>query len=203
MDDTKYLFKNFVALKFYSYNHPNYNIIRRTKLILFGDIMNNYKKFNLLTYTKKISMITDVEKSCYRATLDKASSSEYDIPILWNNIRFENLYHSVCYNVAMNLDSTSIIGSTYLSDSILNKKIPINNIGKLSSRLMCPQIYTLLDKKIDKIVNVENNVKTTELYKCFKCKRNQCTVETVINRSLDEGSGFIIRCMFCGNHWIG
>jgi DNA-directed RNA polymerase subunit M/transcription elongation factor TFIIS len=148
-------------------------------------------------------MIRDIERSCYHAIIDKASSNEYDTHVSWNNIRFENLYHSICFNVGMNLDYESDVGSKYLAEAILKEEISPKEIGKLSSKLMCPQKYIEINEKLGKMSNVESKVKTTELYRCFKCKRNQCTIENVINRSLDEGTSIVVHCQFCGNSWGG
>jgi len=190
---------NFVPLRFYFYTNSNYNNIRRKKLLVFGSIMKKYNKFSILKYEKQNEIIRDIEISCYNTVIDK--SCEYDICISWNNERFENLYHSICYNVCMNLDYETDVGSKYLAESILNKKISSKEVGKLSSKLMCPQKYIAIDKKIGEISNIESKVKTTELYRCYKCKKNQCTLESVQTRSLDEGMSVKVTCQYCGNSW--
>jgi len=190
---------NIIPLKKRLYTNKNYNSIRRNKLLLLGDTLNKYDKFRDMPYNYKHDLICVMESSCYNAAIDKIQ----DLIKAWANPIFENLYHHICFNVLTNLDFESEVNSRYLGDSILNGDIAAESVGKLSSRELCPEKYIEYDKNINKRSNSITAAKTTELYKCYKCKRNQCTLENVINRSIDEGTSLIVHCMFCGNSWGG
>ena len=195
------VFANHVPLKAQFYQNFNYNKLRRIKLMLFGEIMNKYKQFNKLTYDDQINIVKKIERGCYHISIDKANSGEYNIHTSWSNTKFINLYHGICYKVASNLDYESSVGSKYLAHRVLNNHVAPIDLAKMSSKLMCPDKYVDIDKKLDKMSNIETTVKTTELYQCYKCKKTQCTIQTIINRGLDEGDSIRVMCQFCGNFW--
>jgi DNA-directed RNA polymerase subunit M/transcription elongation factor TFIIS len=193
------MLKNTIPLKSDVYTNKNYNNIRRNKMLLFGEILAKYEVFNQKTYDEKYQLICELERSCYHAAYDKSE----DIVKAWSNPIFEGLYHQICYGVISNLDPDSSVGSRYLGDNILNGTISASGVGKLSSRELCPEKYIEYDEHINKRTNSASAMKTTELYTCFKCKRKQCVLEQVVNRSLDEGTSLVVHCMFCGNSWGG
>ena len=90
-----------------------------------------------------------------------------------------------------------------IKDKVVNKDCVLRDIANLTDKELCPDIYIIIDKKIETRNNLKTTIKFSELYKCFKCKRNQCTTERVYNRSIDEGINLMINCTFCGNRWPG
>jgi DNA-directed RNA polymerase subunit M/transcription elongation factor TFIIS len=192
------MMKNTIPLKTDVYLNKNYNNIRRNKMLLFGEILGKYDAFASMPYNAKYDLICALERSCYHAAYDKGE----DIVKSWTNPLFEGIYHHICYNIIFNLDLDSN-ASRYLGDNILNGNISIDSVGKMTSRELCPEKYIEYDKNINKRTNAASVLKTTELYTCYKCKRKQCTLENVINRSIDEGTSLIVHCMFCGSSWGG
>jgi DNA-directed RNA polymerase subunit M/transcription elongation factor TFIIS len=140
-----------------------------------------------------------IEMGCFNRTISK--SKHYNIRAIWETLKFRELYHDICYKVAINIDPTSIIGSLYLINLIKNKNVEICNIANLSSKTLCPEKYEKINKKINLRVNQEVKVKYSTLYRCFRCKNNKCTSERVYNRSLDEGVNLRITCTVCYNEW--
>ena len=41
----------------------------------------------------------------------------------------------------------------------------------------------------------------TDLFKCMKCKKNQCSYTELQTRGGDESMTIFIRCVNCGNSW--
>jgi len=39
------------------------------------------------------------------------------------------------------------------------------------------------------------------LYKCWKCKSNNCIFHEVQTRALDEPATLFVQCIECGNRW--
>lgn len=151
-------------------------------------------------YTKEF-IIKNLERGCLNRTLQKAKT--HNIRCVWPNTKFVNLYHSVCYKVASNLDIKSVVNSTYIKDKILTQSLKVSEVANMSSKELCPVKYEKIDRKISKRTNLERKIKFSELYRCRKCKRNQCTTERRYNRSLDEGVNLMIHCGFCGHSWCG
>lgn len=191
--------KNTIPLRPDVYQNTQYNNIRRNKILMFAAILNQYSAFKEKPRDEQYDLVCQLENSCYNAAMDKRE----DIIKTWANSCFEHIYHQICSNIASNLDSNSSVGSTYLGNHILNGDLNIKNIGKMTSRELCPEKYVEYDEHLHQRMHALSAMKTTELYTCFKCKRKQCVLENVINRSIDEGTSLVVHCMFCGNSWSG
>lgn len=151
-------------------------------------------------YTKEY-IVKNLERGCLNRTIVK--SNDYNIRGVWSNPKFVSLYHDICYKIASNLDVTSVINSDYITKKILKNEVNINMVANMSSKELCPKKYEKIDMKINQRTNLERKIKYSELYRCRKCKRNQCTTERRYNRSLDEGVNLTIICLFCGHEWCG
>jgi hypothetical protein len=94
------------------YIDKSYVGLRKTKLIAISDRFGQIKQFHNFSYEKQIEIIKYIENSCLNETIRK--SREYNIRCVWNNIQFENIYHSICYNILTALDIRSETGSKIL-----------------------------------------------------------------------------------------
>lgn len=153
-----------------------------------------YPKYNTKEYIAE-----RLERGCFNRSVEKAKT--YNVRCVWDNEKFVNLYHSICYKVASNIDTTSSIKSDYIRNKILNNDVYIPSIANMTSKQLCPKKYEVIDAKMNKRTNLERKIKYSELYRCRKCKRNQCTTERRYARSLDEGVDLTINCMFCHHSW--
>jgi hypothetical protein len=182
------------------------------------NILHKYKKNNIIS--KYLTLFTDpsyiigymfeyiktrenltlqIENSCYKKTIKLANKN--NITVDWDCVLFINIYNSICYKIASNIDPNSIVKSNFILDKIINNNIDLDNIASMSSRTLCPERYVEIDEKINKRNNLEIKIKYSELYKCKRCKKNQTTTERRYARSLDEGVDLTIICHFCGNKW--
>ena len=176
---------NFVPLSSVFYTEP-YNNIRRNKIICFDRILYKNTKFTSMTYDKKTEILLKLEKGCW-----SSCDNDYD------------KYHDICFNVAMNLDPESLVHSEFLIDKVLGGDIQLDMVGGLSSRDLCPEKYLKYQENFDKRSSVKESQKTSKLYRCFKCKKNQCSIERNYCRSGDESIPLTITCQFCNNSWNG
>lgn len=140
-----------------------------------------------------------LERGCLNRSIEKATT--YNIRCVWSNDKFTEVYHSICYKVACNIDSSSSVNSDYIFQKIMNNDIDLINVANMSSKELCPKKYEQLDEKMNKRTNLERKIKFSEMYRCSNCKRNQTTTERRYARSLDEGVDLTIICHFCGNSW--
>jgi len=147
----------------------------------------------------KLYVAECMERSCLNRAI--AKSRDYNIRAIWENLKFQDLYHDICYKIAVNVDPRSIINSLHLKTQIINQTVSLKDIANLFGKQLCPEKYEKLDKKINQRVNQEVKVRYSTLYRCFRCKNNKCTSERVYNRSLDEGVNLRIRCTVCYNEW--
>jgi DNA-directed RNA polymerase subunit M/transcription elongation factor TFIIS len=161
-------------------------------------IINNYVHSTCLS---KEYITKYLERGCLNRAIEKAKS--YNIRGIWTDHKFIDLYHSICYKVACNLDSTSVVESNYILQKILKKEVNIKDVANMTSKELCPKKYEQLDERLSKRTNLEIKVKYSELYRCRKCKQNKTTTERRYNRSLDEGVNLTIHCVYCGHSWLG
>jgi DNA-directed RNA polymerase subunit M/transcription elongation factor TFIIS len=147
----------------------------------------------------KEHIVKQLERGCLNRTINK--SKLYNIRCIWADARFVDLYHNICYKLATNLDENSSINSEYVKNKILSNAFDLQNVANMSSKDLCPDRYEKIDKKINQRNNLDRKIKYSELYKCSKCKRSQCTTERRYARSLDEGTDLTVICLFCGHSW--
>lgn len=192
--------KNESILSSFDYIISN-NKKRKTakKLSMFSssttDIIIDY----IYASKKRIDLVKYLEIGCINRAISQ--SKKFNIRCIWNNSAFVDLYNEICYKLAVNLDIDSPVKSDYLIKMLLNNRIDANDAANLSSRDMCPKLVEKIENRISLRTNLERKIKYSELYRCKKCKRNQCTTERLYNRGLDEGVSLMISCGYCGNSW--
>jgi DNA-directed RNA polymerase subunit M/transcription elongation factor TFIIS len=165
-----------------------------------ADIVTNcINKYLYKTVFNKEYIVKKLERGCLNRTIHK--SRVHNIRCVWSEPKFVNLYHNICYKLAINLDSDSCVKSESIKKKIINQEVQLQDVANMSSKELCPKKYEKIDQKINKRTNLERKIKFSELYKCSKCKRNQCTTERRYARSLDEGTDLTVHCLFCGHNW--
>ena len=177
-----------------------YNVIRRAKALLFitgfKEHEDNIKFIELINLQK---IILDIENACYNYTINKAN--EENIPADWSNDLFTEIYHATCAKIYSNISKKCGVSNNYLICHIVNNNLDINKLPYMSSQELFPEKYKELISKLEASKNVTRTVKTTSMYKCRRCHKNECTEENRYNRSLDEGVNLTITCMSCGYQW--
>jgi DNA-directed RNA polymerase subunit M/transcription elongation factor TFIIS len=203
------LFSNSLNTNSIHFNNSINNINNKRKIIIKFLLLTGFKKNTaklIRDYTyapvyNKLYISEIIERGCLNRSLIK--SREYNIRAIWENSKFRDLYHTICYKVSINMDSNSILKSNYINTQIEKKTIVLMLIANLSGKELCPQKYEKLNKKISQRMNQKIKIKYSTLYQCFKCKNNKCVTERVYNRSLDEGVNLRIKCTVCYNEWGG
>ena len=197
IENTTLLFPNAVPLMETVYTDPKYNNIRRSKLIMLGDSLEKNKLFKTLNFDKKTQLICHIEKCCYKYA--KQYAEENDIHIRWDSIEFSSSYHDICYKIVLNLIPEAGAENSYLFALILENPT-MTNIPFMTAQEMCPEKYIPILEKIQ-LMNAEIKVKTSSLYYCPKCKKNETIIRNVQDRAADENSSSYILCIFCSYRW--
>jgi DNA-directed RNA polymerase subunit M/transcription elongation factor TFIIS len=178
---------------------PPYTRVRRSKIMLFTSSLDPYEKFRLMSIKARDCILSDLERACYNHTIDVAHNE--NIIASWEDHNFEDIYHSVCYKISVNLEPIGLVSNPTLAKTLLNGEIDVKKLPLMSSVDMFPQKYTKTLKRIEASKNASQTVKYTTMYTCGRCKEKKCTIENVQNRSLDETGGLIITCVNCGNQF--
>ncbi len=184
----------------YIYIDKDYNIFRRTIILLIADILEKNKEFKDKDKKNQDDIIINIELSCYNETINK--SNELLIYQSWENEKFYYLYNLYCNKITKNLDIESEVNSDYLINKIINNEIDINTIASLSSDKLCPDKSKNIKDTINQRNNQQLNIKTSTLYKCKNCGKKKVTIHEYQARSLDEGSNLSLTCTFCNYRWI-
>jgi hypothetical protein len=141
-----------------------------------------------------------MEKSIYNTTIKEARSKQ--IERSWNNTNFKWLYKKNYMKIMGNINYNNN------SDFVLNK-IKYNvwdpdKIISMKAEVLYPELWeSILLKNTKKLAMMgkENNVQGTSMFKCGKCKLNNCTYFQMQTRSADEPMTTFVTCLNCSNRW--
>ena len=183
------------------------------------------KEYNFMTESSKSidnSLITFAEKvidrGIYIMKLNKLldnlkiavyielSIFEYAlVHITVNNL--ESMFITAIYmdrfnEIYMNLDDNSYLENHSLKENILNGSLSPQIIAFLSPEQLHPAKWVEIIKKQQYRIDKEQNMATTDLYQCKKCKERKCVVTRAQIRSLDEATTTIVCCQICSNLWM-
>ncbi len=183
------------------YKNSKYNKIRRGYLLLIASLIQQYLfDDDEINDDQYVNIILGIEQSCYNHALEIAEN-DIIVPSFTNYV-FEDLYRSNIIRITKNMDIDSEVNDDYLINAILDNKIDISRISYLKNEELSPKINNELIEKLHEKLNKKVTIKITNRYKCKKCKGNECKLEEVQLRSLDEGASESITCINCNYHWI-
>lgn len=179
--------------------------LRALKFRAFDEIITqSCQKFTDLKKSQRQDIIMKIESGCYSKTLQSAEKN--NIYSNWDDHRFVALYNDICYAALSKLsdDPNLIIRMIVDSDPEPSQsKIDASKLAFMSCEEFAPELYKQHKDRYNMISNICTQIKFSELHTCYRCKHNQCTVETNPCRSADEQIPLRITCMFCGNKWSG
>lgn len=173
---------------------------RRRVLLLFSSILDKDSKFKEIEYDDQISILINLEQSCFDKTLAKCK--ELALYVDWSNTKFTYMYSLITSRVSKNLDKESEVGDNYLISLITSNDIDSALVAELTSEELSPSKTKEIKEKLDKRREQKLVQKTTSMYTCRNCKGRQCTMRTQQMRSLDEGYSIILNCLTCGYRFI-
>ena len=160
-------------------------------------IRNQFHKF--IPNTEKL---INLEKGIYNNTIRTAKRLK--IVRKWDNNNFVLLYLNMYRTLMTNLNPESSIQNDYLLDRIKKGEIKACQVAFMNPREMFPEKWKrLVAEKIKRDNNMykENLASATDEFKCYKCKKRQCTYYQLQTRSADEAMTTFVTCLNCGNNW--
>lgn len=191
-------------LKLCNYNNElkkEYNFMTESSKSIDNSLIYFAEKvINRGTYIMKLNKLLDNLKIAVQLEL---SIFEYAlVHITVNNL--ETMFVSAIYTdkfneICMNLDETSYLGNHSLKENILNGSLGPQIIAFLSPEQLHPAKWVEIIKKQQYRIDKEQNMATTDMYQCRKCKERKCTVTRAQIRSLDEPTTTVVCCMICSN----
>lgn len=122
----------------------------------------------------------------------------------WNNPKFYRLYIEKARSVISNIDKDSYIQNSKLIDRLNEKEFCPHEIAFLKPENIHPDRWrSSVDALMKKYENAYENKVTamTDMFKCGKCKKRECTFYEMQCKSADESTTIFIRCINCGHSW--
>lgn len=143
----------------------------------------------------------ELERALFEWTVAKAESA--GMP--QSSTAFEELYCGKARAVASNMDPESAShGSSSILQRVRAGELHIGDIPSLRPEELHSDRWTeVLQKTSLKERNIENYKAEakTDMFKCGRCKKRECTYTTAQIRSADEPETIFLSCISCGHNW--
>lgn len=147
-------------------------------------------------------IIDDLEKGIFNWCILYADENE--LQKTWNDKMFQYLYVNKSKLLIENIDPNSYVKNKRLQQRILDKEFKPHELSFMESTNIFPEIWNhILDMKMKQEENFHNSkqVAKTDVFKCGKCKKRECSYYELQVRSADESSTIFVTCLNCGNRW--
>ena len=143
-----------------------------------------------------------LERGIYNHTLEHAG--KHKVRRVWENPELRDLYKIHAQRVIGNLDASSYIANTRLLQRLRDGEFPPQAIAAMSYSDLYPEKWgDMIEKSMKreaKMLEVDKS-SATDMFKCGKCKKRECTYYEYQTRSADEPMTQFIRCLNCNNRW--
>lgn len=144
----------------------------------------------------------DIEIGIFNWSIEFCKSK--NTPQTWENTIFKSCYINKARSVISNLDPTSCIKNMKLLDRVRSNEFKPHEVCFMEPYCVFPEKWReILDEKLKKdeqMLNTKKEAKT-DLFKCGRCKKRECTYYELQVRSADESSTIFITCINCDNRW--
>jgi transcription elongation factor S-II len=165
----------------------------------------------LTTDTKRIDKILSetwnneyyheiIEKSIYNYTIKEAR--EKKIERLWTNKHFTFLYKKNFNKVYSNIETNK--NAEFVMKKLKYGFWEPENLITMTHEELYPEMWEDLiiknKKKMD-LLSLDNRQQGSTMFKCGRCKKNNCTYFQLQTRSADEPMTTFVTCLECNNRW--
>ena len=141
-----------------------------------------------------------MEKSIYNLAIKEARSR--NVERSWDNQMFSWLYKKnytkVMGNISYNKNADFVLGKIKYGfwdpDAIVS----------MSSQMLYPDVWEdILVRNSKKLafLSIDRNAQGTSMFRCGRCKKNNCTYFQLQTRSADEPMTTFVTCLNCNNRW--
>ena len=167
------------------------------------DILEHLRIYKITSDVWKseiLKMPEIIEKSIYNTTIKEARLKI--IERSWNSSPFVWIYKKNYMKIIGNIKTNNN------SDFVLNKiKYGLwepDKIISIKPQILYPDMWeTLMLKNAKKMsmLGKENKEQGTDIFKCGRCKKNNCTYFQLQTRSADEPMTTFVTCLECSKRW--
>jgi DNA-directed RNA polymerase subunit M/transcription elongation factor TFIIS len=144
----------------------------------------------------------DLEKGIFNSSIDDAKRR--NIYCVWENPDFLTIYKGIARRTIMNLDTNSYVGNSRLKGRLLEGEFKPHDVPYMTYNELYPEkwhdMLEMALKRETKMLDVDKSM-ATDMFKCTRCGKRQCTYYEMQTRSADEPMTQFIRCLNCGKQW--
>jgi DNA-directed RNA polymerase subunit M/transcription elongation factor TFIIS len=186
------------------YQTHNFKELERDYNVLHTEQIKCIKRFDFMV---KMGIITEeellqFEKSIYNHIYD--ISIKKFVVCHWDNPLFKNQYIERQRSLWGHLNPSSSRYNMRLINRLKDKEFDLEYLGRMSDYDLQPENWiTLTNAQLRREQNIleGNKGNTTDIYKCGRCKKRECSYYMLQTRSADEPMTIFITCHNCGNRW--
>lgn len=162
--------------------------IRSKTITLFNNYINNEEKSKIL------------ERGVFNLTINWADKNKYNK--LWSDPNFSNFYKHKSRSFIWNLKNNQ---TSCLKELIDKSDISeIYKFAEKNNKDLYPQIWETIIKEKEQRDREQFEPRlniSTDMYKCNKCGKNNCTYYQAQTRGADEPMTTFVTCLNCGKKW--
>ena len=160
---------------------------------------NTIKIFNNVIQDDEKSKI--LERGIFNSTIKWADDNKYNK--LWTDINFKSYYKTKCMSLYYNLKK--IPDQSKLFDKIKDSNLnDIYKIPSMENKDIYPDIWKQILKEKEQRDKEQFEPRlniSTDMYKCNKCGKNNCTYYQAQTRGADEPMTTFVTCLNCNKKW--
>lgn len=122
----------------------------------------------------------------------------------WNNKLFNTMYNEKQRSIWGHLNKDSLRFNSRLLDRYKDGEFTMKELGYMTDYELQPENWIkLTNEQLEREQNIleGNKGNTTDIYKCGRCKKRECSYYMLQTRSADEPMTIFITCHNCGNRW--
>jgi DNA-directed RNA polymerase subunit M/transcription elongation factor TFIIS len=180
------------------------SIVEKLECSIFDvDITERIRIYKIISPTWKeqlLKMPEIIEKNIYNTTIREAR--EKAVERSWSSPEFKWLYKKNYMKVISNIQNNK--NSDFVLDKIKYGLWDPEKILSMKAEVLYPELWESLLLKNSKkmaMLGKEKNQQGTNIFKCGKCKKNNCVYFQMQTRSADEPMTTFVTCLECGHRW--
>lgn len=152
--------------------------------------------------------LNEIEEGIYSYVVSNAK--ERSIAADWSKPLFRQSYINHARTILTNLDPSSYINEEAQDDDThIIARIAKGSVNAADIPFMRPEDFRpsawneIIEREImrEKSVSDYKEGAKTDMFKCFRCMKRECTYSSAQIRSADEPETIFITCINCGNKW--
>ena len=144
----------------------------------------------------------DLERGIFNFSLEEGKHRH--VHRVWENPEFQTLYDITAKRTILNLDSSSYLGNNRLAERLREGEFMPHDIAFMNYSELFPERWgNMIENAIKreaKMLEVDKSA-ATDMFRCSKCGKRECTYYEMQTRSADEPMTIFITCLNCGKHW--